>query len=124
MSNSRRRYLPEIVSFRVAPDQAALLREAARPASPGQFARRVTLRLAGIEGPKPGRRPLPRVADSDLLRSALRELGHIGGNLNQLAHLCNAGRLAAAAEVAAIQRDLAPVRARILIALGIHEDDG
>lgn len=121
MSRSTKRNLPSTVTFRVTPEQIEVIREAARPLSPGQFARRITLAAAGIEGPKPGRRPLSRVQDVELLRAAMAELGHIGGNLNQLAHIANMGMPWEAAEVAALRADLLPVRDRILLAIGLRE---
>ena len=123
MSASRRRDLPVTVAFRVTLDQAALLQEAARPLSPGQFARRIAMAAAQIEGPQPGRRPLAKVRDAELLRTALCVLGHIGGNLNQLTHLANTGQPVSEASIHAIRADLAPIRDRLIAALGVGGDD-
>ena len=118
MSRSSKRDLPAQITFRVTADQADMLREAARPLSPGQYARRIALAAARVEGPQPGRRPLPKVHDAALLREALCELGHIGGNLNQIAHMLNAGKPVGTVAIEAIRRELLPIRDRILAALG------
>lgn len=123
MSASTRRDLPVTVAFRVTPEQAALLQEVARPLSPGQWARHIAMAAAGIEGPKPGRRPLPKIRDAELLRAALCELGHIGGNLNQLAHWANTGMPISDGALASIRADLAPIRDRLIAALGMGGDD-
>ena len=121
MSRSSKRDLPAQITFRVTADQADMLREAARPLSPGQYARRIALAAARVEGPQPGRRPLPKVRDADLLRSALCELGHIGGNLTQIAHWLNQNRPDSGQSVEAIRAELLPIRDRILAALGAVE---
>ena len=122
MSQSVRRDLPVTVTFRVTPEQARLLEEAARPLSPGQYSRRIALAAARIDGPQPGRRPLPKVHDAALLQAALAELGHIGGNLNQIAHLLNMGRPLGDWAVEAIRADLLPIRDRLMTAL-VGADD-
>ena len=119
MSNSIRRDLPVTVAFRVTAEQAARLLEAALPLSPGQYARRIALAAAGIDGPAPGRRPLPRVRDAGLLSEALAEMGHWGGNLNQLAHNQNMGL--PVGDVDHLRAELEPIKRRLLIALGILE---
>ncbi len=118
MSASQRRALPAVVTFRVTPAQAEALAEVAKPLSAGQWVRQVALATAGIVGPAPGRRPLARVRDAELLRAALAELGHIGGNINQLAHWANMGHAVGSAAIEAIRADLLPVRDQIIAALG------
>ncbi|HLN22816.1 MAG TPA: hypothetical protein VK558_02405 [Patescibacteria group bacterium] len=119
MSGSSKRTLPQTVTFRVTPEQADILEEVARPLSPGQFARRLALAYAGAEGPKPGRRPPPKVADADLLRDVLAEMGHWGGNLNQLAHNLNMGLPLGDGPVEVLRHDLEPIKRRLLVALGV-----
>jgi hypothetical protein len=119
MSLSKHRDLPTTVAFRVTCAQAALLHEAARPLSAGQFARRIALAAAGIDGPAPGRRPLPKVRDADLLREVLNEMGHWGGNLNQIAHNQNMGL--PIGDVDRLRAELEPIKQRLLHALGVLE---
>jgi hypothetical protein len=119
MSASKKRDLPATVTFRVTPEQAALLDEAAHPLSRGQYARRVVLAYAGTEGPKPGRRPLPKVADVDLLREVLAEMGHWGGNLNQVAHALNERRPLSGESVDRLRAEFEPIKRRLLTALGV-----
>ena len=121
MSRSDQRELPVTVSFRVTPAQAALLQDAARPLSPGQYSRRIALAAAGIDGPAPGRRPLPKVRDAALLRATLEEMGHWGGNLNQLAHVANQGMPWSTASIDSLRADLQPILRRLISSLGADE---
>jgi len=120
MSGSAHRDLPAVVTFRVTADQAARLQEAARPLSPGQYARQIALAAAGIDGPRPGRQPLPRVQDASLLRAAIAEMGHWGGNLNQVAHLLNMGQPLGPSAVDHLRAELEPIKRRLLAALGVE----
>ena len=118
MSSSSARHRQRIVSFRLEPEDYDRLSDVARPLSPGQFARTASLEAAGLVPEKPGRRPLPKVKDAALLREVLAEMGHWGGNLNQLAHQHNMG-LPFIANVDQLRRDLEPIKRRLLVALGV-----
>jgi hypothetical protein len=121
MSASSHRALPAQISFRVTTEQAARLVEVAHPLSAGQYSRAIAFASAGLAPLPPGRRPLPRVQDADLLRDVLAEMGHWGGNLNQLAHLANQGTPINQASIDALHRDLDPIKRRLLQALGVLE---
>lgn len=121
MSSSARRDLPTTVAFRVTADQAARLAEASRPLSPGQYARQIALAAAGIDGPRLGRQPLPRVQNAALLRDVLAEMGHWGGNLNQIAHILNQGQPLGLTPVDHLRAELEPIKRRLLAALGVLE---
>ena len=86
-TNNRQR--PNVISFRVDPDEyAAIVAEADKAGvTVGTFARDA---LIGAHAPRRTRRP-PAVA-ADLVR-ILAGLGKIGSNVNQLADKANAGSL-------------------------------
>lgn len=93
------------VSFRLPPGDRAKLMEiaAAQGLTPGQLARKIVARDLGLQARLNHARQ--EVANADLLRRLLGELGRIGNNLNQIAARMNAGE--AQAEAA---RDLARLR--------------
>lgn len=93
------------VSFRLPPGDRAKLMEvaAAQGLTAGQFARKIVARDLGLQARLNHVRRA--VANADLLRRLLGELGRVGNNLNQIAARLNAGE--AQAEAA---RDLAPLR--------------
>jgi hypothetical protein len=78
----------------------------------GSYARQV---LLGAPAPRQVRRP--PIERQELAR-LLGELGHIGGNLNQLAHTANAGFPIARLEIEKALEELQVVRLAILAALG------
>ncbi len=119
MSKSDNRQRHKVVAFRLEPEDFDRLANVAAPLSPGQFARRVAMEAAGLAPARPGRRPLPKVADVELLRAVLAEMGHWGGNLNQVAHRTNMGQPTVAADVARLRAELEPIKRRLLIALGV-----
>ena len=121
MSASTRRHLPAQVTFRVTPAQAARLVEAAHPLSAGQFARAIAFQAAGLAPLPPGRRPLPKIADADLLLAVLAEMGHWGRNLNQLSHRANCGLPVTQSSIDALHQELEPIKLRLLQALGVLE---
>jgi hypothetical protein len=74
--------------------------------------------LLGAPAPRQVRRP--PVERKELAR-LLGELGHVGGNLNQIAKALNAGVLVYESEIGGALAGLAEVRAAILKALGRAE---
>jgi hypothetical protein len=102
------------LTIRLSPDERARIDDDAARAGlmPGSYARQV---LLGAPAPRQVRRP--PIERRELAR-LLGELGHIGGNLNQIARLGNVGEDIDAAELATVLADLATVREAILKALG------
>lgn len=119
MSSSDSRHRQKVVSFRLDPEDHETLVAAALPLSPGQFARHLAMEAAGIAPARPGRRPLPKVKDADLLRAVLAEMGHWGGNLNQIAHLINQGQPLGSSAIDSMRAELEPIKRRLLQALGV-----
>ena len=78
----------------------------------GSYARQV---LLGAPGARQVRRP--PVERKELAR-LLGELGHVGSNLNQLAHHANAGRPITRRDIGDALLKLSIVRDAILVALG------
>jgi len=102
------------LTIRLSPDERARIdADAARAGlMPGSYARQV---LLGAPAPRQVRRP--PVERRELAR-LLGELGHIGGNLNQIARGVNFGDGLDMYELTHLLADLAPVRDAILKALG------
>jgi hypothetical protein len=100
------------VSFRLPPPDRAKLKEiaAAQGLTAGQLARKIVARDLGLQTKLNHVRRA--VANADLLRRLLGELGRVGNNLNQIAARLNAGE--AQAEAA---RDLTRLREALAEAL-------
>ena len=111
---SEKRVRDKHLTIRFSPEERALVDEAADRAglTPGSYARQV---LLGAPAPRQVRRP--PIERRDLAR-LLGEIGHVGGNLNQIARVANIGEEVDAAELSAMLADLAVVREAILKALG------
>jgi hypothetical protein len=107
---ARRKHL----TIRLSPDERAKIDEDAARAGlmPGSYARQV---LLGAPAPRQVRRP--PIERRELAR-LLGELGHIGGNLNQIARGVNFGDGIDMWELTHVLSDLGPVRDAILRALG------
>ena len=102
------------LTIRFSPEERASIDDAADRAglTPGSYARQV---LLGAPAPRQVRRP--PVERRELAR-LLGEIGHVGGNLNQIARDMNFGR---GIEASALQQELhglGLVRDAILKALG------
>ena len=102
------------LTIRFTPDERASLDAAAERAglTSGSYARQV---LLGAPAPRQVRRP--PVERRELAR-LLGELGHIGGNINQLAHASNSGLPVLRREIMDALAGLRAVREAILNALG------
>jgi hypothetical protein len=102
------------ITIRLTPEERAAIDSAAERAglTPGSYARSTVL---GAPTPRQVRRP--PVERKELAR-LLGAIGHIGGNLNQLAHARNAGMAVARREIITAIEGLATVRDAILSALG------
>ncbi len=106
--------------FRVATEEAEKLVKvaAAMGLTPGQMARRIIEREVGLMARTATVRR--RVANADLLRQGLGELGRVGNNVNQVAAHLNAGRAIPwrQDELDRLLLDLAAALAAIMAALG------
>jgi len=113
-SGSEKRARISHLTMRLTPDERAAIDEAAERAglTPGSYARHAVL---GAPAPRQARRP--PVERRELAR-LLGELGHIGGNLNQLARSMNTGALVYEADIGAALAGLAEMRSAVLKALG------
>ena len=102
------------ITIRLTPGERAEIDSAAERAglTSGSYARQAIL---GSPTPRQVRRP--PVERRELAR-LLGELGHIGGNINQLAHASNAGSPVTRNEISQALAGLVTVRAAILSALG------
>lgn len=111
-SEKRRRTVHFAV--RLTPDERSAIEGAAERAglSTGSYARQV---LLGAPAPRQVRRP--PVERKELAR-LLGEIGHVGGNLNQLAHMANTGRPTDRKALLVVLQSLVEVRNAILVALG------
>jgi hypothetical protein len=111
-SEKRQRTAP--LGIRLTPAERAKIDADAERAglTPASYARQV---LLGAPAPRQVRRP--PVERRELAR-LLGALGHVGGNLNQLAHRFNSGLPTDRQEVLDAIRGLAPVRDAVLKALG------
>ena len=113
---SEKRVRDRILTVRLSGDERTAIDEAAERAGlvTGSYARQA---LLGAPAPRQVRRP---VAERRELARILGQLGHIGGNLNQLAKAANSGVIVYTGEIDAALRGLAEARNAILKALG-HE---
>ena len=111
---SEKRVRSKHLTIRLSPDERARIdADAARAGlMPGSYARQV---LLGAPAPRQVRRP--PVERRELAR-LLGELGHIGGNLNQIARDMNFGRGVGAWDLKQELHGLGLVRDAILKALG------
>ena len=102
------------LTIRLTPDERAAIDGASERAglTSGSYARQV---LLGAPAPRQVRRP--PVERRELAR-LLGELGHAGGNLNQLARAANAGMPLLSSELRQALTGLRVVRDAILTALG------
>jgi len=102
------------ITIRLTPEERAAIDSAAERAglTSGSYARSAVL---GAPTPRQVRRP---PVESQELARLLGEVGHVGGNLNQLAHARNAGMAVARREIIAALDGLAAVCDAILAALG------
>jgi Bacterial mobilisation protein (MobC) len=113
-SGTEKRVRRRIVTVRLSTEEYAALDEAAERAGlvVGSYARQAML---GAPAARQVRRP--PVERRELAR-LLAELGHIGGNLNQLAKAANTGIVVYGGEIEAALGGLLEVRDAILAALG------
>lgn len=106
--------------FRVATEEAEKLVKvaAAMGLTPGQMARRIIEREIGLIARTATVRR--RVANADLLRQGLGQLGWVGNNINQVAAHLNGGRSLpwGQSELDRIQLDLDKALSAIMAALG------
>lgn len=104
------------LTIRFSPEERAFIDDAARIAglTSGSYARRV---LLGGPAPREVRR---KPADHRELVRILGQLGHLGGNLNQLAKAANQNTIVYGNEIEAALREVKGARDAIMAALG-HE---
>ncbi len=111
---SEKRQRTKLLAIRVTPEEYALVNDQAARAglATGSYVRDLVL---GAPAPRQVRRP--PVERKELAR-LLGALGHVGGNLNQLAHHANAGMPEERSAVASAFDDLRAMRDAVLAALG------
>lgn len=111
---SEKRARDKHLTIRLTPDERARIDEDAARAGlmPGSYARQV---LLGAPAPRQVRRP--PIERRELAR-LLGEMGHVGGNLNQIARDMNLGRGVVRDELGRQLHGLGLVREAILRALG------
>ncbi len=111
---SEKRVRNRHLTVRLSDDERAAVDAAAERAglTPGSYARQALL-----GGPAPRQVRRPPVERKELAR-LLGEIGHIGGNLNQLAKDKNSGVLVYEGESAAAYRAILEMRDAVLKALG------
>lgn len=111
-SETRRRGAP--VSVRLLPEERAAIAIKAREAGLriGGY-----LRACGLGSPGPRAKRSPPV-NAELLGQAIAALNRAGNNLNQIAHMLNAGRAAGAHESATALAELRAVLMLMKAALG------
>ncbi len=111
---SEKRVRNRILPIRLSDEEHAVIDEAAARAGlvVSSYARQA---LLGAPAPRQVRRPA--VERRELVR-LLGELGHIGGNLNQLAKAANSGVIVYQGEIDAALHGLTEARDAILKALG------
>lgn len=102
------------ITIRLSTEERAAIDDLAARAGlmTGSFVRQT---IFGAPQPRQVRRP---VAEREALARILGQLGHVGGNLNQLAHHANAGLPVTRGELTSALDDLREVRDAILLALG------
>jgi len=83
------------------------------------------IRAATLSQPLPPARPRrasrPTVEDGDKLALALSAVGRIGNNVNQLAHIANAGRWPELAELQQAVSDIRWMRNTLMQSLGVQD---
>lgn len=111
---SEKRVRTQHLTIRFSPDERAAVDDNAARAglTSGSYARQV---LLGAPTPRQVRRP--PVERKELVR-LLGQLGHVGGNINQLAHHANANMPTSKRELLEALADLKQMRDAILAALG------
>jgi hypothetical protein len=102
------------LTIRLTPDERASIESAAERAglTAGSYARQA---IMGAPTPRQIRRP---PVEREALARILGQLGHVGGNLNQIAHALNSGMPRDRGALAQALDDLQQVRNAILSALG------
>jgi len=117
VAGSDKRQRSRMISIRLTPPEAARLQADAERAglSLGGYAR-----LALLEAPPPRQSRRPPV-EREMLALALRLLGKIGGNVNQLAHTANCGITPNVGELRAACLAVIEARTALLGALGVSE---
>jgi len=113
-SGTEKRARTANLTIRFTPEERAAVDEAAVRAglTAGSHARAV---LLGAPAPRQVRRPT--VERRELAR-LLGQLGHVGGNLNQLAKAANSGAIPCAKDIQEALAGLTDLRREILLALG------
>ncbi len=111
---SEKRVRDRSLTIRLSPEERATIDEAAERAGlmTGSYTRQT---LLGGPAPRQVRRP---IAERKELARILGQLGHIGGNLNQIAKNMNTGVLVYEAEIDAACAALVSMRDAVLKALG------
>ncbi|MGD0867790.1 MAG: plasmid mobilization relaxosome protein MobC [Rhizomicrobium sp.] len=111
---SEKRVRNRHLTVRLSDEERAAIDQAAEAAGlmPGSYARQVML-----GGPAP--RPVHKspVERQELVR-LLGQLGHIGGNLNQIAKSLNTGVVVYESEIGAALRAVTAMRDAVMLALG------
>ena len=112
-SNSRKRH--KTIAIRVDDDEATQLAALAERAglSVGAFIRQ---QVIGSTPPRQSRRP---PVEKELLSLAMRHMGKIGGNINQLAKHANHGRVPCQHQLEAAANAVQDIRNIIMGALGM-----
>lgn len=113
-SGSEKRQRAAPVSVRLSPGERAAVEVKAREAglSVGSFARASML---GEAGPRARRSP---PINAELLAHAVAQLNKAGSNLNQIAHILNAGQAMGGAAIGAAIAEVRAAVARIIEATG------
>ena len=111
---SEKRVRNRHLTVRLSEDERAAIDAAAERAGlmPGSYARQALL-----GGPAPRQVRRPPVERKELAR-LLGEIGHVGGNINQIARAVNAGAIVYTGEIDSALGGLREVREAILKALG------
>jgi hypothetical protein len=111
---SEKRARTKHLTIRYTPDERSEVDQAAERAglTSGSYVRNLTL-----SAPPPRQVRRPPIERRELAR-LLGELGHVGGNLNQIAHAMNSGMAVPNREIADALSGLKLVRDAVLAALG------
>lgn len=111
---SEKRVRTAYLNIRFSPDERAMVEEHAARAglTSSSYAQQV---LLGAPAPRQVRRP--PIERKELVR-ILGQLGHVGGNINQLAHHANANMPLSSRMLGEALADLRRLRDAILVALG------